>query len=180
MRVAQIWQWIYARGITDFDQMTNLSKDLRLELSKNFSLPRPEIVTHQLSKDGTSKWLLRFPSKDGENPVETECVYIPEEDRGTLCLSSQVGCTLNCPFCHTGTQKLVRNLTAEEILLQIMVARDYLGDFTHDDSINSPNRLVTNIVMMGMGEPLYNFEEVKQALLIASDGAGLALSPSDA
>ena len=176
MRVSQIWQWIYVRGATDFSAMTNLSKSLREELSVLFDLSRPEIVSLQTSQDGTIKWLLRFTDADGTNPVEAECVYIPEPDRGTLCLSSQVGCTLNCPFCHTGTQNLVRNLTSGEILQQVLVARDHLGDFTLPDATGTHNRLVTNIVMMGMGEPLYNFDAVKQALLIASDGSGLALS----
>jgi 23S rRNA (adenine2503-C2)-methyltransferase len=142
---------------------------------------RPEIVEEQISNDGTRKWLMRFPPRGAGRPVEVETVYIPEEGRGTLCISSQVGCTLTCTFCHTGTQKLVRNLTAEEILSQLLVARDRLGDFPHKDTpqgaiVPAEGRKVTNIVMMGMGEPLYNFDNVKQALLIASDGDGLALS----
>jgi len=183
MRVNQIWQWVYVRGVTDFSNMSNISKDLRSTLDKHFTLARPEIVEEQISTDGTRKWLFRFPSGGAGKPVEVETVYIPEENRGTLCISSQVGCTLNCTFCHTGTQKLVRNLTPEEILMQLMVARDRLGDFA---AVNAPvaknsddniaNRLVTNIVMMGMGEPLYNFDNVKKALLIAIDGDGLALS----
>ncbi len=181
MRVNQLWQWIYVRGLTEFDAMTNIAKPLRAILSENFSLSRPKIVEEQISEDGTRKWLFSFPSRGAGRPVEVETVYIPESDRGTLCISSQVGCTLNCTFCHTGTQKLVRNLTAGEILLQLMVARDHLGDFPDKQAPQgsfSPNetRKVTNIVMMGMGEPLYNFDNVKKALLIAIDGDGLALS----
>jgi 23S rRNA (adenine2503-C2)-methyltransferase len=181
MRTAQIWNWIYARGVTDFNDMLNVSKDLRVTLAENFSLKRPEIVTEQISQDGTRKWLLRFPPRGAGRPVEIETVYIPEIGRGTLCVSSQVGCTLTCSFCHTGTQKLVRNLTAEEIVGQILVARDRLGDFPEKSTpvgmaVPSEGRLVSNIVMMGMGEPLYNFDNVKQALLIASDGEGLSLS----
>ena len=129
MRVAQLWHWLYIRGATDFEAMTNVSKDLRAELARHFTLTRPEIVTEQVSDDGTRKWLLRFPPRGAGRPVEIETVYIPEEGRGTLCLSSQVGCTLSCSFCHTGTQKLVRNLTAEEIVGQILLARDRLGDY---------------------------------------------------
>nr|WP_018181907.1 23S rRNA (adenine(2503)-C(2))-methyltransferase RlmN [Kaistia granuli] len=181
MRTAQIWNWIYARGVTDFSDMLNVSKDLRATLAANFTLKRPEIVTEQISQDGTRKWLLRFPPRGAGRPVEIETVYIPEIGRGTLCVSSQVGCTLTCSFCHTGTQKLVRNLTAEEIVGQILVARDRLGDFPEKTTpvgaaVPSEGRLVSNIVMMGMGEPLYNFDNVKQALLIASDGEGLSLS----
>lgn len=181
MRVSQLWQWIYLRGHEDFDSMSNIGKDLRALLTRNFSISRPEIVEEQVSNDGTRKWLFRFPSRGAGKPVEVETVYIPEEDRGTLCISSQVGCTLTCTFCHTGTQKLVRNLTAEEILMQLIVARDRLGDFPDKDAapgtqLPAGNRKVTNIVMMGMGEPLYNFENVKKALLIASDGEGLSLS----
>ena len=171
MRAAQLWHWIYWRGATDFSAMTNVSKDLRAALADTFSLARPEIVTEQISEDGTRKWLLRFPPRGAGRPVEIETVYIPEEGRGTLCLSSQVGCTLNCSFCHTGTQKLVRNLTAEEIIGQVLLARDRLGDFEPGE-----NRLVSNIVMMGMGEPLYNFDNVRDAILIAADGEGVALS----
>ncbi len=181
MRVAQLWHWLYIRGATDFEAMTNVSKDLRAELSRHFALARPEIVTEQVSDDGTRKWLLRFPPRGAGRPVEVETVYIPEEGRGTLCVSSQVGCTLNCSFCHTGTQKLVRNLTAEEIVGQILVARDRLGDYpgrTVGEGVAAPStgRLVSNIVMMGMGEPLYNFDNVKTALLIAADGDGIGLS----
>ena len=145
------------------------------------ALGRPEIVTEQVSEDGTRKWLLRFPPRGAGRPVEVETVYIPEEGRGTLCLSSQVGCTLSCSFCHTGTQKLVRNLTAEEIVGQILLARDRLGDHPGDTptagaAVPGTGRLVSNIVMMGMGEPLYNFDNVKDALLIAGDGEGIGLS----
>ncbi|AXS42269.1 23S rRNA (adenine(2503)-C(2))-methyltransferase RlmN [Breoghania sp. L-A4] len=181
MRVAQLWHWIYVRGFTEFDHMTNVSKELRTTLAHVYSMTRPEIVAEQISVDGTRKWLMRFPPRGAGRPVDIETVYIPEEGRGTLCVSSQVGCTLTCTFCHTGTQKLVRNLTSEEIIMQIMVARDRLGDFPDIDtpqgfSVPSEGRLVSNVVMMGMGEPLYNFDEVKKALLIASDGDGLSLS----
>ncbi|MBN9434121.1 MAG: 23S rRNA (adenine(2503)-C(2))-methyltransferase RlmN [Bosea sp.] len=181
MRTAQIWNWIYARGVTDFGDMLNVSKDMRATLDGAFTLARPEIVAEQVSEDGTRKWLMRFPPRGAGRPVEIETVYIPEIGRGTLCVSSQVGCTLTCSFCHTGTQKLVRNLTAEEIVGQILVARDRLGDFPDKSTpvgaaVPSEGRLVSNIVMMGMGEPLYNFDNVKEALLIASDGEGLSLS----
>ncbi|MFC3161879.1 23S rRNA (adenine(2503)-C(2))-methyltransferase RlmN [Ciceribacter thiooxidans] len=181
MRVAQIWNWIYVRGISDFDAMSNVAKDMREMLKANFTVARPEIVEEQVSNDGTRKWLLRFPPRGAGRPVEVETVYIPEEGRGTLCISSQVGCSLTCSFCHTGTQKLVRNLTSEEILSQLLLARDRLGDFPDRDvpvgaMVPSSDRKITNVVMMGMGEPLYNFEEVKRALLIASDGDGLSLS----
>lgn len=181
MRVSQLWNWLYVRGVSDFDAMANVSKDMREMLKAHFTIARPEIVEEQISNDGTRKWLLRFPPRGAGRPVEVETVYIPEEGRGTLCISSQVGCTLTCSFCHTGTQRLVRNLTAEEILSQLLLARDRLGDFPDRDvpqggMIPSSDRKITNIVMMGMGEPLYNFEEVKKALLIASDGDGLSLS----
>ena len=181
MRVSQLWHWLYVRGVSDFDDMTNVSKDMRETLKTHFTIARPEIVDEQISSDGTRKWLLRFPARGAGRPVEIETVYIPEEGRGTLCISSQVGCTLTCSFCHTGTQKLVRNLTAEEILAQLLLARDRLGDFPDRDTpagaiVPSEGRKVSNIVMMGMGEPLYNFENVKQALLIATDGDGLSLS----
>jgi 23S rRNA (adenine2503-C2)-methyltransferase len=172
MRAAQIWQWIYGRGATDFSAMTNVSKELRARLAEHFALARPEIVSEQISEDGTRKWLLRFPPRGAGRPVEIETVYIPEEGRGTLCLSSQVGCTLNCSFCHTGTQVLVRNLTAEEIVGQILLARDRLNDF----GVPGEPRLISNVVMMGMGEPLYNFDNVRDALLIAADNEGVALS----
>ncbi len=181
MRVGQLWHWLYVRGVSDFDAMRNVSKDLREALKSRFTVARPEIVDEQVSTDGTRKWLLRFPPRGAGRPVEVETVYIPEEGRGTLCVSSQVGCTLTCTFCHTGTQKLVRNLTAEEILSQLLLARDRLGDFPDRDTpdgaiVPSEGRKVSNVVMMGMGEPLYNFENVKTALLIASDGEGLSLS----
>lgn len=181
MRVAQLWHWLYVRGVSDFADMLNISKELRTKLAEKYTVARPEIVEEQISNDGTRKWLFRFPPRGAGRPVEIETVYIPEEGRGTLCISSQVGCTLTCSFCHTGTQKLVRNLTAEEILSQLLIARDRLGDFPDKDApagavIPAEGRKVTNIVMMGMGEPLYNFEEVKKALLIASDGDGLSLS----
>jgi 23S rRNA (adenine2503-C2)-methyltransferase len=181
MRVAQLWQWIYIRGATDFAAMTNVSKALRTELDRRCAISRPEIVSEQISDDGTRKWLFRFPSRGAGRPVEIETVYIPEEGRGTLCLSSQVGCTLSCTFCHTGTQKLVRNLTAEEIVGQILMARDRLGDYPghaalSGASVPATGRLVSNVVMMGMGEPLYNFDNVRQALLIAADGEGIGLS----
>ncbi len=181
MRAGQIWHWLYLRGATDFAAMTNMSKGLRDELAARFTLARPEVVTEQASVDGTRKWLLRFPPRGAGRPVEVETVYIPEEGRGTLCVSSQVGCTLTCSFCHTGTQKLVRNLTAEEIVGQVLLARERLGDFpdasvAQGAIVPSEGRLVSNVVMMGMGEPLYNFDNVKTALAIASDGDGLALS----
>jgi len=181
MRAAQIWHWLYVRGVTDFSRMSNMSKALREEFAGQFSLVRPEIVEEQVSVDGTRKWLLRFPARGAGRPVDIETVYIPEEGRGTLCVSSQVGCTLTCTFCHTGTQRMVRNLTSEEILAQILLARERLGDFPDADTpqgaiVPKEGRLVSNIVMMGMGEPLYNFDNVKEALLIASDGDGLSLS----
>ncbi|MBB5753884.1 23S rRNA (adenine(2503)-C(2))-methyltransferase RlmN [Prosthecomicrobium pneumaticum] len=181
MRTAQLWSWIYQRGVTDFAAMTNISKDLRAKLADHLIVSRPEIVTEQISEDGTRKWLFRFPPRGAGRPVEVETVYIPEVGRGTLCLSSQVGCTLTCSFCHTGTQRMVRNLTAEEIVGQILMARERLGDFPDATTpvgaaVPAEGRLVSNIVMMGMGEPLYNFEHVRDALLIASDGDGIALS----
>ncbi|MEE9313858.1 MAG: 23S rRNA (adenine(2503)-C(2))-methyltransferase RlmN [Rhizobiaceae bacterium] len=181
MRASQLWQWIYWYGHDNFSAMSNIGKDLRSKLETHFTLNRPELVEEQISEDGTRKWLFRFPPRGAGKPVEVETVYIPETDRGTLCISSQVGCTLTCTFCHTGTQKLVRNLTAEEILMQLIVARDRLGDFPDkeaegDGFVPSGDRKVTNIVMMGMGEPLYNFESVKKALLIASHNEGLCLS----
>ncbi len=184
MRSSQLWNWIYVNGVTEFDAMNNIAKGLRADLAQAFVIDRPEIVSEQISIDGTRKWLFRFrdPSQPNMPPVEVETVYIPESDRGTLCVSSQVGCTLTCSFCHTGTQKLVRNLTAGEILAQIMMARARLGDFpggtrpTDGLVPSGETRAITNIVMMGMGEPLYNYDNVKKALLIASDGAGLSLS----
>jgi 23S rRNA (adenine2503-C2)-methyltransferase len=176
MRSGQIWNGLYTRGLNSFEAMTTLSRDLRHELSAHFEIGRPEIVTEQKSVDGTRKWLLRLKSdKAGVPGPEIETVYIPEEGRGTLCISSQVGCTLTCSFCHTGTQKLVRNLSAGEIVGQLLVARDALEEWPGSRR-NSPDRQVTNIVMMGMGEPLYNFENVRDALDIISDGEGLSLS----
>jgi 23S rRNA (adenine2503-C2)-methyltransferase len=176
MRVRQLWSWLYVRGTTDMAAMTDIAKDLRAELGQAFTLERPQIVTEQVSIDGTRKWLLRLA--DGK---EIETVYIPEEDRGTLCISSQVGCTLTCSFCHTGTQKLVRNLTPNEIVGQIMLARDRLGDWpgaTAPDPRGLPcsTRKITNVVLMGMGEPLYNFDNVRDACAIAADGEGLSIS----
>lgn len=181
MRVAQLWHWIYVRGVREFSAMTNVAKELRARLDAAYVVGRPEIVAEQVSADGTRKWLMRFPSRGAGKPVEIETVYIPEEGRGTLCVSSQVGCTLNCAFCHTGTQMLVRNLTAEEIVAQVLVARDRLGDYPDvtpnaEAAIPSEGRLVSNVVMMGMGEPLYNFDAVKQAIAIIMDGDGLSLS----
>jgi 23S rRNA (adenine2503-C2)-methyltransferase len=183
MRVQQLWHWIYFRGARSFDDMTNVSKDLRAQLAQHFTLARPEVVAEQVSNDGTRKWLLRLPGETpGERPHEVECVYIPETDRGTLCVSSQVGCTLTCSFCHTGTQRLVRNLTAGEIVGQILAARDAIGDWPGGippkDGIvpTDGGRYITNIVMMGMGEPLYNFEAVRDALLIVADGDGIGIS----
>ncbi len=167
MRVRQLWNWIYVHGARDFASMSNLAKDFRGEMAEHFTLARPEVVTEQISNDGTRKWLLRTGPG-----IEFETVYIPEPGRGTLCVSSQVGCTLNCRFCHTGTQKLVRNLTSDEIIGQLLVARDTLNDWPS----TAPDRKVTNVVMMGMGEPLYNFDNVKAALAIVTDGDGLALS----
>ena len=183
MRVTQLWRWMYISGVTSFDAMTDVSKDLRTALSAKFSLDRPEIVTEQVSIDGTRKWLLRLPKRGHEaRAPEIECVYIPEEDRGTLCISSQVGCTLTCTFCHTGTQKLVRNLEVEEIVGQILMAKDRIGDWPGatppDDGALLPQseRKITNIVLMGMGEPLYNFDNVRDAMDVASDGEGLSMS----
>ncbi len=181
MRVQQLWHWLYVRGVSDFNDMANVSKALRAELAERFTIARPRIVDEQISQDGTRKWLLQFPPRGAGKPVEIETVYIPEDGRGTLCISSQVGCTLTCSFCHTGTQKLVRNLTADEILSQLLLARDRLGDFPLKDTpqgaiVPSEGRRISNIVMMGMGEPLYNFDNVKKALLIATDNEGLSLS----
>ncbi|MDT2075405.1 MAG: 23S rRNA (adenine(2503)-C(2))-methyltransferase RlmN [Planktomarina sp.] len=172
MRTGQLWQWIYQKGVREFDQMTNLSKDYRKFLAKNFIIAIPEVVSKQVSVDGTRKYLVRIA---GGHEVET--VYIPEKDRGTLCISSQVGCTLTCSFCHTGTQKLVRNLTAGEIIGQVMLARDDLGEWPEPgrNPVNTA-RLLSNIVLMGMGEPLYNFENVRDAMKIAMDPEGIQLS----
>ncbi|UWU92450.1 23S rRNA (adenine(2503)-C(2))-methyltransferase RlmN [Bradyrhizobium sp. CB1015] len=174
MRVQQLWHWIYFRGAQSFDEMSSISKGIRAELAQHFTVDRPEVVAEQISNDGTRKWLLRLPSGDNvQKAHEVECVYIPETDRGTLCVSSQVGCTLNCAFCHTGTQRLVRNLTAGEIVGQVMVARDRLNDWADRED---GTRRVTNIVMMGMGEPLYNFDAVRDALLIVGDNEGIGIS----
>ncbi len=190
MRVGQLWHWIYFHGVRDFDRMLNVSKVLRQKLADHYTLTRPEVVTEQVSSDGTRKWLIRMPPAPGDQIVggktmgaEIECVYIPESDRGTLCVSSQVGCTLNCSFCHTGTQKLVRNLSSQEIVQQLIVARDQLGDFpglTPPTNGFIPSgegvRAVSNIVFMGMGEPLYNLDNVSDALGVLADGDGLSLS----
>ena len=220
MRAQQIWHWLYVRGATRFDQMTSVSKDMHALLDAHYTLARPEVVAEQISADGTRKWLLRLPGEvEGERAHEVECVYIPETDRGTLCVSSQVGCTLNCSFCHTGTQRLVRNLTPGEIVGQVMVARDRLGDFLasipplkgeggserseepggalraadptglgppvhatlplrerDEPAADARKRAVSNIVMMGMGEPLYNFEAVRDAIRVIADGEGLSIS----
>ena len=167
-RTKQLWQWLYWHGVTEFDAMTNLSKDFRQKLADEFVIERPQVSEALNSVDGTAKWLLKFP--DG-NEVET--VHIPEADRGTLCVSSQVGCTLTCKFCHTGTQKLVRNLTAAEVVGQMMLARDAFGEWP---TPSDHSRMITNVVMMGMGEPLYNYDNVAAALRIVMDGEGLSLS----
>ena len=172
MRLGQLWQWIYEKGVRDFEQMTNLSKDYRALLADHFVIAIPEVVSKQVSTDGTRKYLVRIA---GGHEVET--VYIPESDRGTLCISSQVGCTLTCSFCHTGTQKLVRNLTAGEIIGQVMLARDDLGEWPAPGRNPATSaRLLSNIVLMGMGEPLYNFENVREAMKIAMDPEGIQLS----
>jgi len=172
MRASQVWHWVYHRGVTDFAAMANIARDTREVLAEHFVVGRPEIAQAQVSSDGTRKWLLRFA--DGN---EAECVFIPDADRGTLCVSSQVGCTLNCRFCFTGTMKLVRNLTPGEIVGQVMLARDALGEWPTGPGDNvGEGRMLTNIVMMGMGEPLYNFDNVKAALGIVMDATGLGLS----
>lgn len=171
MRVGQIWQWVYHWGVRDFAQMTNLAKDYRALLAERFEIALPQVVTRQVSEDGTRKYLLRI---NGGHEVET--VYIPEDGRGTLCVSSQVGCTLTCSFCHTGTQKLVRNLTAGEIVGQLLVARDDLGEWPEPGAPKDETRLVSNLVLMGMGEPLYNFDNVRDAMRVVMDGEGLSLS----
>ena len=167
LRAKQIWHWLYNRGATDFAQMTDIAKAQHPWLAERFAISRPDVVEAQVSTDGTRKWLLRSP--DGQ---DYEMVFIPDADRGTLCVSSQVGCTLNCRFCHTGTMRLVRNLTAGEIVGQVMLARDSLGEWPSQPE----GRMLTNIVMMGMGEPLYNFDNVRDALKLVMDGDGLALS----
>ncbi|WPP03246.1 23S rRNA (adenine(2503)-C(2))-methyltransferase RlmN [Methylocella tundrae] len=183
MRSAQLWHWIYHQGVSSFDDMLNISKVFRAKLAERFTLTRPQIVSEQLSSDGTRKWLIRLaPSNARDRAAEVECVYIPDTDRGTLCVSSQVGCTLTCSFCHTGTQQFVRNLTAQEIIAQLIIARERLGDFPGrappQDGIvpSGGSRFVSNIVFMGMGEPLYNFDNVSDAVAVFSDGDGLSLS----
>lgn len=191
MRAGQLWSWIYVRGATSFAAMSDVSKDLRARLAQAYSLERPEIVREQVSEDGTRKWLLRLSKRGHEARLpEIETVYIPEIDRGTLCISSQVGCTLTCSFCHTGTQRLVRNLEVAEIVGQILLARDRIGDWPSAQSTDGGRllsaaatavqpmreRKITNIVLMGMGEPLYNFDNVRKAMAIVADGDGLALS----
>ena len=184
MRVAQLWRWIYHRGVNEFSAMRNIARPLLEKLAERHALGRLKTVAEQISADGTRKWLMRLPpAHPGDKGAEIECVYIPESDRGTLCVSSQVGCTLNCSFCHTGTMPLVRNLTASEIVGQVMAARDRLGDFPGgvrptDGLVPSGEgvRAVSNIVFMGMGEPLYNFSAVRDAIAILTDGDGLSLS----
>ncbi|MBM3611889.1 MAG: 23S rRNA (adenine(2503)-C(2))-methyltransferase RlmN [Alphaproteobacteria bacterium] len=171
MRTGQVWQWLYHWGVRDFAAMTNLAKDYRAFLGDHFRIALPEVVVRQVSADGTRKYLLRI---EGGHEVET--VYIPEEDRGTLCISSQVGCTLTCSFCHTGTQRLVRNLTAAEIVGQVMAARDDLGEWPVPGAPKDETRLLSNVVLMGMGEPLYNFEAVRDAMQVVMDGEGISLS----
>ncbi len=170
MRVGQVWQWVYYWGIRDFDQMTNLARDYRQLLAEHFVIELPQVVTRQVSGDGTRKYLVRIAGGH-----EVEVVYIPETDRGTLCISSQVGCTLTCSFCHTGTQKLVRNLTAGEIVGQVMLARDDLNEWPVKGQPKPEGRLISNIVLMGMGEPLYNFENVRDAMRVVMDDEGIAL-----
>jgi 23S rRNA (adenine2503-C2)-methyltransferase len=184
MRAAQLWHWIYHRGARDFSAMRNIARPLLDKLAERHTLARPEIVAEQVSADGTRKWLLKMPSSGRHDKgAEIECVYIPEADRGTLCVSSQVGCTLNCTFCHTGTQNWVRNLTTAEIVAQVLVARDRLGDFPGgvaptDGLVPSGEglRAVSNVVFMGMGEPLFNFHNVREAIAVLTDGDGLSLS----
>lgn len=182
MRVGQLWNWIYHYGVRDFAAMTTIGKGLRAALAERFTLDLPEVTAEQISTDGTRKWLIRMaPTGPRDRGAEIECVYIPEVDRGTLCVSSQVGCTLTCTFCHTGTQRLVRNLTTEEIVAQLMVARDRLGDFPNREAPGGAfvpkdgGRFVSNIVFMGMGEPLYNFDGVREAIDVISDNEGLSL-----
>jgi 23S rRNA (adenine2503-C2)-methyltransferase len=183
MRVGQLWSWMYVRGVTAFADMSDVSKELRATLADAYCLDRPQIVAEQVSVDGTRKWLLRLPIRGHEKRApEIEAVYIPEEDRGTLCISSQVGCTLTCSFCHTGTQRLVRNLEPEEIVCQVLLARDRIGDWPGAASpqdgglVPTGDRKITNVVLMGMGEPLYNFDNVRDAMAVVGDGEGLALS----
>jgi 23S rRNA (adenine2503-C2)-methyltransferase len=183
MRVGQLWGWLYARGARSFEAMSDVSRDLRAALAAAYTLARPEVAAAQVSADGTRKWLLRLPMRGREaRPPEVETVYIPEPDRGTLCISSQVGCTLTCSFCHTGTQRLVRNLTSEEIVAQVLIARDALADWpgaaplADGRLMPAGERKITNVVLMGMGEPLYNFDNVRDAMAVAADSAGLAFS----
>ena len=170
MRLGQVWQWLYHWGVRDFESMTNLAKDYRALLADHFTIEIPQVVTRQISTDGTRKYLVRIAGGH-----EVEVVYIPETDRGTLCISSQVGCTLTCSFCHTGTQKLVRNLTAGEIVGQVMLARDDLGEWPVQGGQRIDTRLISNVVLMGMGEPLYNFENVRDGLRVVMDNEGIAL-----
>ncbi len=184
MRVSQLWHWIYHRGVCEFSAMRNIARPLLDKLAERHNLARPGVVAEQVSADGTRKWLLRMPPAHSlDKGAEIECVYIPEAHRGTLCVSSQVGCTLNCTFCHTGTMPLVRNLTAAEIVGQVLVARARLGDFPGgaaptDGLVPSGERVraVSNVVFMGMGEPLYNFDAVRDAIAVLTDGDGLSLS----
>ncbi|HJP21828.1 MAG TPA: 23S rRNA (adenine(2503)-C(2))-methyltransferase RlmN [Alphaproteobacteria bacterium] len=168
MRTSQLWHWLYHRGVTDLEAMSNVSKEMRTRLAGAARIGRPRLVTSQASADGTQKWLLELA--DG---ASVESVYIPQENRGTLCISSQVGCTLNCRFCHTGTQPLVRNLTAAEIVGQVLLARDQLGEWP---TPTLERRLISNVVVMGMGEPLYNYDNVAQALAVIMDGDGISIS----
>ena len=170
MRLGQLWQWLYHWGVRDFAAMTNLAKDYRALLADHFTIDLPKVVTRQISTDGTRKYLVRIAGGH-----EVEVVYIPETDRGTLCISSQVGCTLTCSFCHTGTQKLVRNLTAGEIVGQVMLARDDLGEWPVQGGQRIDTRMISNVVLMGMGEPLYNFENVRDGLRVVMDNEGIAL-----
>ena len=174
MRTKQLWNWTFLGGVTELSEIKNMPKELLNQLSKNYTLSRNSIASEQKSNDGTIKWLVDLASKNNSTNNQIETVFIPEENRGTLCISSQIGCTLNCSFCHTGTQRLVRNLTSDEIVSQLLIAKDRLDDWHK----NNPNnvRKITNVVMMGMGEPLYNFEAVKKALLIITDCDGIALS----
>ena len=183
MRVGQLWSWIYVRGTTAFEETSDVSKELRATLASAYCLDRPEIAAEQVSVDGTRKWLLRLSIRGHEKRApEIETVYIPEADRGTLCISSQVGCTLTCSFCHTGTQRLVRNLEPEEIVGQVLLARDRIGDWPGAASpqdgglVPTGDRKITNVVLMGMGEPLYNFANVRDAMAVVADGDGLAIS----
>ena len=180
MRARQLWRWLYQRGAADFAEMTDISKALRAELARAFDIARPQVAARQVSVDGTRKWLIRLQPDEHGRRHEVEMVYIPEDDRGTLCISSQVGCTLNCTFCHTGTQLFVRNLTAAEIVAQVLIARDDLGDWPAALAANprppASGRYITNVVFMGMGEPLFNFENVRDAIAIIADGEGISLS----